>query len=249
MFLKGHAGDMMRVGRLSRESQHVAKPALTLGLAVQPDVLRDIASMPGFRGLGLLARILFALPENTVGFRRIGADPVPAEVADAYRESLGALVLTLAGWTDPAVVPLTEEANGRVLDIERAVEPRLAPGGAWGHIVDWGSKYTGAVVRMAGLIHLAEHLRDGWSRPVDADTIDRAAQLGDYYAAHALAAFDDMGADLEPALAVLDAHGYLRQIDAPARPRTGGRPPSPTFLVNPDVHQPNATVHPIRRTA
>ncbi|GAB7049374.1 DUF3987 domain-containing protein [Catenuloplanes indicus] len=286
VFLKGHAGDMMRVGRLSRESQHVAKPALTLGLAVQPDVLRDIASMPGFRGLGLLARILFALPENTVGFRRIGADPVPAEVAEAYRDNLGALVLTLAGWTDPAVLPLTEDANARVLDIERAVEPRLAPGGAWGHVVDWGSKYTGAVVRMAGLIHLAEHLRDGWGKPVEAETIDRAAQLGDYYAAHALAAFDDMGADqatrnarhvlawiertgsttftkrdlyratksatiravadLEPALAVLDAHGYLRQIDPPARPRTGGRPPSPTFLVNPDVHRPAATVHPIR---
>jgi hypothetical protein len=39
--------------------------------------------MPGFRGKGLLARILFAVPENTVGRRRIGADPVPSAVADA----------------------------------------------------------------------------------------------------------------------------------------------------------------------
>jgi hypothetical protein len=77
---KGHAGDLMRVGRPSRDSEQVDMPSLTMRLAVQPEILRDIAGMPGFRGLGLLARVLFALPENTVGFRKIGADPIPTEV-------------------------------------------------------------------------------------------------------------------------------------------------------------------------
>lgn len=285
VFLKGHAGDMMRVDRLSRDGGHVDKPALTMGLAVQPEILRDIAGMPGFRGLGLLARILFAVPENTVGFRKIGADPIPTEVAARYHANLHTLVLTLAEWTDPAVLVLTPDANDAVLDIERQVEPRLAPGGAWSHIVDWGSKYTGAVVRIAGLIHLAEHLRDGWGRPVDVDTVKRAAQIGEYYATHALGAFDDMGADLatrnartilawiertdsraftkrevfralkssqlptagdfDAPLSVLEAHGYIRQLDPPPSKRAGGRPPSPSFLVNPEVHQPAATVHPL----
>jgi len=292
VFLKGHAGDMIRVGRLSRDTEHIDKPALTLGLAVQPEVLRDIAGMPGFRGLGLLARILFALPENTVGRRKIGADPIPADVAADYSANLSNLVLTLADWTDPAVLVLTPEANNLILDIERAVEPHLAPGGAWANIVDWGSKYTGAVVRIAGLLHLAEHWRDGWGRPVAADTIQRASMIGDYYAAHALAAFDDMGADnttrnartvlswiertastaftkrevfralkcsqmpaaadFDGPLAVLEAHGYLRALDPPTRPRAGGRPPSPSYLVHPEVHRPAATVHPLthaRRTA
>ncbi|MET8147678.1 DUF3987 domain-containing protein [Actinoplanes sp. NPDC049668] len=291
VFLKGHAGDMLRVGRQSRDTEHIDKPALTMGLAVQPEILRDIANMPGFRGLGLLARILFALPENTVGRRKIGADPIPAQVAADYLANLHALVLTLAEWTDPAVLVLTPDANNLVLDIERAVEPRLAPGGAWAHVVDWGSKYTGAVVRIAGLIHLAENLRDGWGQPVSADTLERAAMIGDYYAAHALAAFDDMGADqstrnarqvlawierttstaftrrelfravqssqlktmadLDPVLAVLEAHGYLRQLDPPAPKRAGGRPPSPSYVVHPDVHRPAATVHALdaRRSA
>ncbi|MFB9698160.1 DUF3987 domain-containing protein [Amorphoplanes digitatis] len=283
VFLKGHAGDMLRVGRQSRDTEHIDRPALTMGLAVQPEILRDIAGMPGFRGLGLLARILFALPENTVGRRKIGADSIPTQVSADYLTNLHALVLTLAEWTDPAVLVLTPDANNLVLDIERAVEPRLAPGGAWAHIVDWGSKYTGAVVRIAGLIHLAENLRDGWGQPVSADTLERAAMIGEYYAAHALAAFDDMGADqstrnarqvlawiertastaftrrelfravhssqfktmadLDPVLAVLEAHGYLRQLDPPAPKRAGGRPPSPSYLVHPDVHRPVATVH------
>ena len=292
VFLKGHAGDMMRVDRRSRDAEHVDHPALTMGLAVQPEILRDIASMPGFRGLGLLARILFAVPENTVGRRRVGADPIPAAVAADYLANLHGLILTLAEWTDPAVLVLTPDANNMVLDIERAVEPRLAPGGAWAHVVDWGSKYTGAVVRIAGLLHLAEHLRDGWGQPVTADTLERAAMIGEFYAAHALAAFDDMGADqatrtarhllawiertatsaftkrelfravqsaqvktmadLDPALGVLEAHGYLRQLDPPAPKRAGGRPPSPSYLVHPEVHRPAATVHAldaVRRSA
>lgn len=195
VFLKGHAGDMLRIDRRSRPAEHVDRPALTLGLAIQPEVLRDLASMPGFRGKGLLARILFAVPENTVGRRRIGADPVPASVAGEYGASLGTLVAVLASWTDPAVMPLTAEANARVLDLERDVEPRLAPTGAWAHIVDWGSKYTGAIVRIAGLLHLASHLGDGCARAVDVDAVDQAARLGRYFAEHALAAFDDMGAD------------------------------------------------------
>lgn len=195
VFLKGHAGDMLRVDRRSRPAEHVDRPALTLGLAVQPEVLRDIAQMPGFRGKGLLGRILFAVPENTVGRRRIGADPIPHATAEAYTDNLGALVLSLAARRDAAVLSLTAEANERVLAIERDIEPRLAPAGTWAHIVDWGSKYAGAVARLAGLLHLAEHMQDGSGKPIDGDTLDRAAALGRYFADHALAAFDDMGAD------------------------------------------------------
>ncbi|WP_433721728.1 DUF3987 domain-containing protein [Actinoplanes sp. CA-051413] len=192
VFLKGHAGDMLRVDRRSRPAEHVDRPALTLGLAVQPEVLRDIAQMPGFRGKGLLARILFAVPENTVGRRRIGADPVPSAISDAYTEKLSALVLGLADRRDPVVLPLGPDANERMLAIERDVEPRLAPSGNWAHIVDWASKYAGATARIAGLIHLGE---DGPHGSISAETFNRAATIGAYFADHALAAFDDMGAD------------------------------------------------------
>ena len=191
VFLKGHAGDMLRVDRRSRPAEHVDRPALTLGLAVQPEVLRDIAQMPGFRGKGLLARILFAVPENTVGRRRVGADPVPDVVAEAYANNLSALVLALAQRSEPVVLALTDEANERVLTIERDVEPRLAPAGSWAHIIDWGSKYAGAVARIAGLFHLADRA-DG---SISGETLDRATELGRYFAHHALTAFDDMGTD------------------------------------------------------
>jgi hypothetical protein len=284
VFLKGHAGDMLRVNRKSRDREFIDHPALTLGLAVQPEVLRDLAGMPGMRGKGLLARILFAVPENTVGRRTPGAAALHRPTAATYATNLAALALSLADLDQPRTIPLSPEADKRILALEWDVEPQLAPGGALEHIVDWGSKYVGAIVRIAGLLHLAEHLRDGWGQPIDADTIDRAASIGAYFAEHALTAFDDMGADptitdartvlawiertgaqrftkrdlftavrqsrfrkaadLDPALNLLTAHGYL--IAEPAPERTGrGRPPSPAWLVHPDTSRTPAEVRPI----
>jgi replicative DNA helicase len=192
VFLKGHAGDMLRVDRRSRPAEHVDRPSLTLGLAVQPEVLRDIAQMPGFRGKGLLARILFAVPENTVGRRRVGADPIPDQATATYAAKLTALVLGLADRRESVVLPLARAANDRMLAIERDVEPSLAPSGNWAHIVDWASKYAGAIARIAGLLHLGDQ---GPSGHIEAATFERAATIGAYFADHALAAFDDMGTD------------------------------------------------------
>jgi replicative DNA helicase len=41
-YLKGHAGDELRVDRKGRSAEYIAQPALTVGLAVQPDVLRKL---------------------------------------------------------------------------------------------------------------------------------------------------------------------------------------------------------------
>jgi hydrogenase maturation factor len=62
-------------------------------------------------------------------------------------------------------------------------------------MTDWGGKLTGAIVRIAGLLHLAEHARDGWDRPVALATLNAAAEIGDYYTQHAKAAYDTIGAD------------------------------------------------------
>ncbi|MER5649054.1 YfjI family protein [Streptosporangium sp. NPDC002524] len=196
VFLKGHAGDMLRVDRKGRPPEHVAHPALTLGLAVQPEVLTDIAQLPGFRGRGLLARILYSLPANLVGRRVIGAPPIAESVRATYSANVRTLTTTLAEWTDPAVLVLTPEAGEIVLQMERELEPRLAEHtGDLAGIVDWASKLVGAVVRIAGLLHLAGDITTGWSKPINADTMRNAVRLGGYFTAHALATFDAMGAD------------------------------------------------------
>jgi hypothetical protein len=269
VFLKGHAGDMLRVDRKGRAPEHIPSPALTVGLTVQPEVIKAIAGMPGFRGRGLLARILYSLPENTVGRRRVGVPAPAAEVAADYETNLGELVALLHEWTDPAVLTLTREAAELILDAERRLEPRLAPHADLGHIADWASKLIGATARIAGLLHLAEH-RGGVGLAVTGDTMAAAIRVGEYFTGHALAVFDAMGADpavedarvvldwiertcveeftrrdaqrgcrrfrkvsdLEPALEVLEDHGFIRGHETVP---DGGGPRSRTFEVNPHL--------------
>lgn len=205
VFLKGHAGDMMRVDRKGRPAEHVQRPALTLGLAVQPEVLREIAKMPGFRGRGLLARILYSLPRNTVGSRDIDAPIVPAEVREEYARSLRYLVTEFAGWTDPAVLVLAPNSRELLRTFERELEPKLAEGAALSHVVDWASKLSGAAVRIAGLLHVAGEYRSGWAKPISEETMAAGLMLARYFTAHALEVFDAMSSDprVEGAAALL----------------------------------------------
>jgi hypothetical protein len=280
VYLKGHAGDLLKVDRRGRPPEYVERPCLTIGLAVQPEVLRGLAGRPGFGGRGLLARFLYSLPESLVGRRQPGAPPVPAAVADRYALELQALAASLttsagpdAGDEGPALLTLDQAAEELLLGFERELEPRLAAGsGDLANLAGWAAKLVGATCRLAGLLHLAGHLRDGWARPIGADTLAGAVRLAGYLVEHARAVFDLMGADprvedarwlldwisrtgqaqftrrdahqaargrfrkagdLEPALALLQEHGYLRRVDADPTSPKGGRPPSPRFLVHP----------------
>jgi hypothetical protein len=267
----------------------VERPCLTIGLAVQPEVLRGLAGRPGFGGRGLLARFLYSLPESLVGRRQAGAPPVPTVVADRYALELQALAASLAvsaGDDGSALLVLDQAAGELLLGFERDLEPRLAAGsGDLAHLAGWAAKLAGATCRLAGLLHLAGQLRDGWAKPIGADTFAGAVRLADYLVEHARAVFDLMGADprvddarwlldwiartgqvqftrrdahhaaprgrfakatnLDPALALLVEHGYLRRVDADPSGPKGGRPPSPRFLVNP-LHPPTEPTQPTK---
>jgi hypothetical protein len=184
--------------------------------------------------------------------------------------------LTSSDSDDPTVLTLDPEAGELLLGFERDLEPRLAAGsGDLAHLASWAAKLAGASCRLAALLHLASHLRDGWAQPIGADTFTAAIRLADYLIEHARAVFDLMGGDprtddarwlldwidrtgrgqfsrrdahraaprgrfakatdLEPALRLLEEHGYLRRVDPePSQdPRGRGRPASPRFLVSP----------------
>ncbi|MEV6895671.1 YfjI family protein [Kribbella sp. NPDC051137] len=215
VFLKGHAGDKLQVDRKGRPSETVERPALTLGVTTQPGTLAGLAAQPGFRDRGVLARILYSLPVNTVGQRDNQAEPVPEETETTYADALTTLVLLLADHETPHELALTAEARQVLLEFQDWIEPRLHPRtGQLAQITDWASKLAGAVVRIAGLLHVAHTFTTGYSRPITADTIRAAEQVGRYYLDHALAVYDLMGRldpDLDDARAVLDwirKHGH-----------------------------------------
>ncbi|WP_285610664.1 YfjI family protein [Actinokineospora globicatena] len=195
VFLKGHAGDLHMVDRQGRSATAVEEPAITLGLTIQPSVLEGLARNETMRGTGLLARIMYSLPVNTVGSRLSRPTAPDAGIADTYSTRIQALVRELADWTDPAVLPFTPAADDAMADLQDEIEPRLHPvTGSWAHLGDWGGKQAGLTARIAALLHLANN-PDNWAGAITTDTFTNARTITDYAAAHALAAFDRMASD------------------------------------------------------
>jgi replicative DNA helicase len=127
--LKGHAGDLLKVDRRGRSPEYVERPCLTIGLTVQPEVLRGLADRPGFRGRGLLARFLYALPASLVGHRQPGAPPVSDAVAHCYTLELQSLAasLTTATGDEPTLLTLDAPAGELLLEFESDWNPGWPP--------------------------------------------------------------------------------------------------------------------------
>jgi hypothetical protein len=179
-------------------------------------IIEELARTRLLRGAGLLARFLYSLPPNTVGHRLSRPVATPAAVSSAYDTHLRGLVHALADWTDPAVLQFDPDADDALAAYQDEIEPKLNPeGGEWAYIADWAGKLAGQVVRLAGLIHAALHPVDPWQHPVTADTVTAARRLGDYFTAHALTVFDQLGTDP----AIENARYVLAWIDRtrPAR--------------------------------
>ncbi len=162
VLLRGHAGDDLRVGRVGRPPELVRKPALTIALATQPEVIAGLAGRPGFRGRGLLGRFLYSLPQSYVGRRAVNPPPVPAPVRATYHQNVTALLrLPVAtdpnGEPTPHVLDLTPAARSELERFEIHLEGQLGEFGALGAIADWAGKLVGAVVRIAGLLHMAHY--------------------------------------------------------------------------------------------
>ncbi len=286
VYLKGHSGGHITTDRIGREGGSIQEPAITIGLAIQPDVITSLRDKKGFRGRGLLARFLWAIPESLVGRRAPDAPPVPLEVSQAYEEAVTSLLRrpTLrdeTGETKSRPMDFSPAAYDLLVGLKATNEPKLGLAGEFESVADWGNKVAGETVRLAGLLQLADHaLEPDATAPlaIGEGPMRRALRISEFLCTHAQIAFDMMGADpvtgqaryilawiirtgassftlrdayqllragfkapaeMVPPLDLLAEHEIIRRRPDPPRSRPG-RPPSPTFDVNPKLHTQNS---------
>src|SRR5690606_10062183 len=100
---------------------------------------------------------------------------------------------SLAEWDKPQILAMSAPATKLVIEFQDEIEPKLRAGvGELDSLRDWAGKLVGAAVRIAGLLHLAEHLHDGFRKPVAEETMRQAIDIARYYTAHAAACFGVM---------------------------------------------------------
>ena len=197
VFLKGHAGSALKVHRAAR-SVFVDRPAVSMSLMVQPDLMADLAGSNQFRASGLMARFLWAVPATTVGKRNVyNRSRVPPDVLAAYDAAVQAMLEGYpreSGEPDkPVTLRLDDCAEELWLDFSQEIEDQQGEGGPLDSIRDWTSKLPGAVARVAALLELAA---GGLEREtVGMEAMHQAITLARLLIPHTKAAFNLLGAD------------------------------------------------------
>ena len=191
VWLKGHCGDPIRVDRMGRDTEYIPHPALSAIMTIQPSVLDEIMDNDTMNGRGLIARFLYACPPSQIGRRVFCAPAIPYEIQQDYRELICDLMDIPMG-ERPQRLTLSAQATERVSAYFREHERFLAGEGQ--AISDWAAKYIGAILRIAGIIHVVEPLEPGTE--IQVQTVERAIAIGRYFLAHSQYAYSMMGTDL-----------------------------------------------------
>lgn len=202
-YCKAYSGDDIRVDRVKKPTEMVKKPALTIVVFVQPEILRGMVTTSHLRGVGLLGRFWYVLAQSYVGHRELTPDPIPAEVRATYERVVRA-ALELEGPRDdqgernPYILKLEPAVLEEWLGFANRVETGLRDGGELDGIGDWGGKIAGGAARIAGILHGIAH---GATGTINKATMEGAIKVGSYLIEHAKAAFLEMGTDPDVELA------------------------------------------------
>lgn len=274
-----YTGEPTRIDRRSR-SEHLERPLLAITLTVQPHVLRALIEHPLARNQGLVGRFAYALPESQLGRRETNPPSVPAELHAAWEQIVRRLdppdpltKLTQPGFVSFVSTPEREKPTlslslpaKKLLDQLRGeLEPRLGEHGDLRSVADWINRHAGRVARIAGLLHLAEHLPE---TRISEATMLRALLIGEYLLAHGVFALTEPDETVRRALVWLarrdeetvsqrdlqrgplagrgtaEKASQLAQalVEAGALRRTEdegrarpGRPAGPTYAINPNL--------------
>lgn len=169
LFLSAWSGDPCPVLRVGRNIP-LARPALSMILAVQPAAVREVLRDPAAMGRGMIDRLMFVQPTSSLGFRQMRPPPVPDELASWWHDSIsrilsypwcGRVVINGTGPVRsdaaPKMVGLSEEAASCLLKAREELEAGMRPDAALAPIAGFCSKLPGMIVRIALALHVLEN--------------------------------------------------------------------------------------------
>lgn len=188
--LKAFNGERYQVDRITRDTADIERPILTLGMIVQPDVLAQATKVPEFTQRGLLPRMLFCLPESTVGTRGLDPPDMPPDVAAEWSAVVEKIFHAGRDLVNQERLGVIYLDHGALTAFDRWRGPDGHEGrlhkdlGDLADMQAWASKLPGALVRIAALFALAE--RPGDASPLITEAEMRAAlDLAPYLIEHA----------------------------------------------------------------
>jgi len=207
IYLKGHSADNVSIDRMGRESIKLHNPTLTVGLFVQPSIIRDLPD--NFQDRGLTQRFLYSFPTSKVGYREIEPNQMDRSVKDEFLTNMDKLLrikisppspmatdeesFQLTACNEPIQLTFDEEAGRYEVYLRTQIEDMLKDGDITDGFQGWLGKLSGQIIRIAGLLHVAEYVGREIPSEINVETLEKANVLREYFIQHAKKAHGVMG--------------------------------------------------------
>lgn len=176
--------------RRTQESTRSCPVRLTVGLAAQPDAVRQFAegSRELARGTGFLARFLVAWPKSTQGSRLFREAPTGWPALGAYQRRLRELLnvpvrFDESGDLEFEVLDFSPQAKLIWIQFHNHIEKELSPSGVMAAARDFAAKAADNAARLAALLHLYSHGPEG---KIGADAMTAATRIVAWHCKEAL---------------------------------------------------------------
>ncbi|MDB4396316.1 YfjI family protein [bacterium] len=218
IYLKGYSGDSLRVDRRNGAKINLSHPLLTLGIAPQIGLIRDIAKKPALVQRGLFSRFIFSIPKSRIGSRKLESHPIPYQIQSQYGNAL-AFLLGLPIPDRPKTIQLSSDSYQAWKQFQMDIEHMMKMDGRLSDPVlrAWGGKLAGNTARIAALLHTTEIgpncLPD--SSQINCSVMARSIEMMRLLIDHAIAAHDlavnesDIGR-AKQLLTWIQAKGYIQ---------------------------------------
>lgn len=201
-------GGQIKITRRTSESFTVSGARLSVGLAVQPEIIRKYHEQNGAaaRGSGFFARFLLSWPESTIGTRFISEEEARGGVHSKNQLNLFYARLheileqhyqnAKAGKLgNLPTLSLSPDALKTWVAYFNSVEEASARGGDMEEAKDIASKSADNAARLAGLLHLFNggHVMDA----ISGETMTAACKLASWYLYEARRFFGEIALPVE----------------------------------------------------
>lgn len=197
LLLQAHSSGPVRVDRGSRPPIFMERATLTMGLTVQPEVIKRLSGNKSYRGRGLIGRFLYVMPRSNIGARNLDAPPIRQEVKAVFNASIKAILnhpvpSNQDDGSKTHSLYLDEKAFSKWLQHARCIESLMHEDlGILSHMTDWAGKLSGAIARIAALIHISRHAKGHpWQHKITLEDMTAAIQIGHALQGHAIIFFN-----------------------------------------------------------
>jgi Protein of unknown function (DUF3987) len=179
VYLKGYSGDLIRVDRVSRMSDLVNEPCLSVLWLVQPEKITTLFAKATLTDGGLMPRIMMChthCQPKEKPKRNRGINP---EVANAYDKAISTLLTTYRISSAPVLIKVQPEVDDYFTDhFNRIVRRRLSD---LQDINSFAARWNEWAWRISVCLHGATHLDKAAEHSLSMQTAEDACAIADWF--------------------------------------------------------------------